>query len=693
MNFNLYLLYIFFRCAYAWLPTPDPRRFYQYSELDNQIEKFYGNDSYTDFFKLLEMDVDSILIGSRNVVYNISLSNMTENVHQRIAWPPTGAHRELCYLKGKSEEDCHNYIRVGAKLEEDHLLVCGTNAYKPLCRHYKFNENKLEVLKESEGQGWCPYDPNHNSTALFTDGHMYAATVADFGGVEALIYREPLRTERSDLKQLNDANFISSVSHGDYVFFFFREAAVEYINCGKVVYSRVARVCKRDKGGPHLFGDRWTSFVKARLNCSVPGDYPFYFDEIQSTSEIVEGVYNSTPTKMIYGVFTTPINAIGGSAICAFSMDSIMRTFDGGFKEQESMNANWLKVPTNKIPEPRPGQCVNDSRTLPDIAVNFIKTHSLMDQAVPSFNQPLLVRISPRNRFVAITVDPQVRTLDGVPMDVLFIGTDDGRVVKAINRGKSGSIFSEELQVNPRHAPIKTLSIARTTTTAPKLIIITNDDVQTIPLYRCSKIQTCRECVGIQDPYCAWDTLSNVCVAHSEVVGNKQHLVQNVFRGVHTSCQPPGHVVSAVATHPFEKDDMDMGSKEGNMCPKCTECSINPCSPGENTIGQEKIVIYTADTLGMVVTSSVIATLVIGFVAGYFCSRHFRGDTSYTNMPLHNPHNSTLNGEGASYLSPCANNKSINLLVNVPPKNTIDKNANTSSDNNKTLTKVKKTYI
>lgn len=36
-----------------------------------------------------------------------------------------------------------------------------------------------------------------------SDGHVYTATVADFGGVESMIYREPLRTERSDLIQLN----------------------------------------------------------------------------------------------------------------------------------------------------------------------------------------------------------------------------------------------------------------------------------------------------------------------------------------------------------------------------------------------------------------------------------------------------------------------------------------------------------
>lgn len=57
--------------------------------------------------------------------------------------------------------------------------------------------------------------------------------------------------------------------------------SIEGICVTQVVYSRVARVCKKDKGGPHQFNDRWTSFLKSRLNCSVPGEYPFYFNEIR----------------------------------------------------------------------------------------------------------------------------------------------------------------------------------------------------------------------------------------------------------------------------------------------------------------------------------------------------------------------------------------------------------------------------
>lgn len=83
------------------------------------------------------------------------------------------------------------------------------------------------------------------------------------------------------LFSFSEPNFVGSFDIGDYVFFFFRETAVEYINCGKSVYSRVARVCKRDTGGKNILSQNWATYLKARLNCSIPGEFPFYFNEIR----------------------------------------------------------------------------------------------------------------------------------------------------------------------------------------------------------------------------------------------------------------------------------------------------------------------------------------------------------------------------------------------------------------------------
>lgn len=216
------------------------------------------------------------------------MNGLIENSRERIEWKSSDAHRELCTLKGKNESECHNYVRVFARISDTQILLCGTNSYKPLCRYYTIQDvapnsdkSRFELSKEIEAQGRCPYNPNHNSTYVFADGHLYSATVADFSGGDPLIYRDPQRTEQFDFKQLNQPAFVSAVDYNGYVFFFFREVAMEYMNCGKTIYSRVGRVCKNDKGGPHSFSKIWTSFLKSRLNCSMPGEFPFYFDEIR----------------------------------------------------------------------------------------------------------------------------------------------------------------------------------------------------------------------------------------------------------------------------------------------------------------------------------------------------------------------------------------------------------------------------
>lgn len=45
--------------------------------------------------------------------------------------------------------------------------------------------------------------------------------------------------------------------------------------------------------------DNWSTFLKARLKCPVPGDVPFYYDEVQSVEYLAQ-------EKILVAVFTTP---------------------------------------------------------------------------------------------------------------------------------------------------------------------------------------------------------------------------------------------------------------------------------------------------------------------------------------------------------------------------------------------------
>ena len=71
-------------------------------------------------------------------------------------------------------------------------------------------------------------------------GVYFAGTPVDFTGTDSAIVRgDPggmyLRTDQFDSKWLNGPQFVGSYETDSYVFIFFRESAVEYMNCGKVI--------------------------------------------------------------------------------------------------------------------------------------------------------------------------------------------------------------------------------------------------------------------------------------------------------------------------------------------------------------------------------------------------------------------------------------------------------------------------
>lgn len=670
------------------------------------VGKFRGNQTHSDHFRLLEQDGHHLLVGARNVVYNISLSTL--ELRKKLEWFSEGKDIDMCKLKGNSEEACQNYIRVLARKSESVIFVCGTNAYKPRCRDYVVSrDGEYSMKEEASGEGLCPFDPKHNSTAVFAVGDLYVATVGQLSGADPFIYRKPLRTEPFDLKHLNAPNFVSSIHHDDYVYFFFRESAVEYINCGKTVYSRVARVCTRDKGGPHKFQQRWTSFLKARLNCSVGGDIPFYFNEIQSTSPIVDGVYNGKEAKLIYSIFTTPHNSISGSAVCAFRLEDIQRAFEGSFKGQDDINSNWLPIVNSKVPEPRPGQCVNDSRTLPDVTLNFITEHPLMDQAVPAhFGRPILVHTGFQYRFTYIAVDPQVEAVNGKKYDVLFIGTDTGRVLKAVNVGPpqlagGRPVLVEDVGVF-RGAPVTNLLVHRPQGSgAPQgsLVVVTHSEIQAIPLFGCQRYgSSCTECVALQDPYCAWDSERSACVNPNMRVRNKDSYVQSIEEGWDHRCGQ-GRPAPASSNGPLRSPHQYQGGEDAAHSasrPLGDQGAVAGSSlHGDQRTGGGASQFYTAETLAIAVTTSIVSSLVVGFISGYIFSRRCRSDDEAEEACPADDYSRYLDRSGdphaEGFLSSTHNHaKPINLVLNVPPKN--GKNANSSADN-KPLQKVKKIYL
>jgi len=532
---------------------------------------FEGNISSSQHFALLSAQPGSLLVGGRGVVYNLSLPGLHEIREERIEWECTEEAEQLCLLKGRSATECGNFARVHAFLGDNTILICGTHCFSPLCRHYKGEPGGgHSLVREFSGRGHAPFHPDHNSSYLYTRGSLYAATVADFSATDSLIIKNQLRTEQYDYMHLNSPDFVGSLEDDDHVYFFFREAAVEFMNCGKAMYSRVARVCKNDEGGSHKFANRWTTFLKARLNCSLPGDYPFYFDNIQSTS----GWHREDGKRVFYAVFTTPTNAIPGSAICRFSLDDLTASFEGDFKQQATVNSNWLPLGGAAVPNPRPGRCHNSSSTLPESSLHFIKNHCLMDRAVASSPaSPVFLRTGDSELLTRLVIQPGVRDLAGVARDLFYVGTNRGRVLRiATDRAGLGEVL-EEIQVFPSSTPV--LDLVLPSLSSPLLLVVSADRVHSLPLVRCNHT-SCAQCLApAASPHCAWHQALATCAAHRDVA-DKTRMTQSL-----EACPVEGGESTHVSSTP--KSTTSTTSPKhlttSPASPACPSCTCNPCTP------------------------------------------------------------------------------------------------------------------
>ncbi|XP_061110278.1 semaphorin-6D-like [Conger conger] len=475
-----------------------------------------------DFQRMLRIN-HMLYIAARDHVFAVNLSASTDQIvpQQKLTWKTKDV--EKCMVRGKNSDECYNYIKVLVPRNDETLFACGTNAFNPTCRNYKMSSLEQEG-EEVVGQARCPFESHQSNVGLFAGGDFYSATMTDFLASDAVIYRSlgegspVLRTVKYDSKWLREPRFLHAIEYGNYVYFFLSEIAVEYTTLGKVVFSRVARVCKNDNGGsPRVLERYWTSFLKARLNCSVPGDSFFYFDVLQSLSNVLQ--VHGRPAVM--GLFSTQANSITGSAVCAFYMDDIERVFNGKFKEQKSSESAWTPVPEDQVPKPRPGTCAGDgpassfksSTSFPDDVLVFIKSYPLMDEAVPSIgDQPCYTRTTSRYKLTQIAVDTSAGPYRN--HTVLFLGSDDGKVLKVLANNHPNATFSSQLLedmdlYNPSkcnlHGEDRRILGLELDKENHALFVAFSSCVIRVPLSRCADYSACkRSCLSSRDPYCIW---------------------------------------------------------------------------------------------------------------------------------------------------------------------------------------------
>ncbi|XP_067461681.1 semaphorin-4E [Thunnus thynnus] len=498
---------------------------------------------------LLREDLGLLVLGAREAVYALDLNNISKKVAS-VKWEVTQKQKEECENKGKDPEtECKNYIRILHKKIDDKMYVCGTNAFDPECDIMSYKDGKLTLEKKKEdGKGKCPFDPFQRYASIMVDNSLYSATSMNFLGSEPVLMRsfpESLRTEFK-ISWLYEPNFVSMVQmpesknsemgDDDKIYLFFSEVAVECDCYNKLVVSRVARVCEGDLGGQRTLQKKWTSFLKARMDCPVLESQLPYI--IQDTYRWCDP---QQPWKdcLFFAIFTPQSETSDLSAVCVYRMSDISRVFaEGNYKTPVTVETSFVKwvMYSGVVPVPRPGACIDNaarekgvtrSLELPDPTLQFIKDRPLMDQVIqPIGVKPLLVRRGAT--FTRIIVN-QVRATDGAKYHVMFIGTEEGTILKAVNY--DGEMFIiEEVELFKTPGPIKILKFSNVT---GQLYAGSDYGVVQIPLATCGRSVSCMDCVLARDPYCGWDKVAGKCTALNNT---QSELIQSVKDGNATLC-------------------------------------------------------------------------------------------------------------------------------------------------------------
>ena len=530
---------------------------------------------------------------------------------------------------GIDPSDCKNFIRTIQPFPSgDEVLVCGTNAYHPQCTiHDLNNPSDYYSLTSATDPGYSPFSQTHPFVAIWaSNGRFFSATRFDQFLTRTSIRMSPgalqndtsftAGTRQDDPRWLNTPTFVSVHEHGEHVYFFMTEPAVELDAVQEVRYSRVIRICKTDtgisSGGTDPASNYFLTFEKARLECSVEGatgSIPFYYNNLAST--FLDQSDSENPT--LYGVFNSPTNGPAGGAICRFSFDdsqsgSITEVFnDVNYLVQEMTNGQttWVRNVADSFS--CPGSSGNQRETA-DAEAFQLKYNSV----TPSINRPLFISPSEfLDKIAAETIEYM-----GDVQEIIYFTNQQGIIMQTVLSTQNSAEEYVHMILTPDTVnPVSNLILRNPSAYERSLIASFSDRIIQIPRGQCSRYTDCFTCFDSRDAYCGWDASTMRCVNKLE------------------------HTNLASLAQSFSASEEDIitacGSRQSTSTP--TAAPISPCSSSTASSGSSGSIEITTNTReedcstpGPVATDSLFGgngstSLNIGIIIGATAAAFFIG--------------------------------------------------------------------
>ncbi|KAK8762188.1 hypothetical protein V5799_026544 [Amblyomma americanum] len=437
--------------------------------------------------------------------------------------------------------DCRNHIREVHPIRNgDTLYICGTNSLAPTDWQVKAKAMVLVPVDEQVPIGQqvrgrpqaCPFYFHQDTSAMWIDdapvngtsfvvalhagevqGDNYYITRTDaYDRKSGARLHRYLSSRDGGISMLSRPHSAGTLSLGEYMYFAFREDALECEPCGIRATSRLARICKNDLGSP-INDKLWSSFMKLRLQCidttARERYYPEYFsfDGLYDTSWVpdLEG-------GLLFGAFVTVTHGYPDSAVCAFRLADVERVFaTSGFFEPYAARPNRISRREANVPSPRPGVgCPPNSQGQRFDGPQFLAKHPLLfDPAPQRHNRTFFTRSG--SAFISLATFV-LDTTWGTWI-VCYVATAEGMVMKLAEEHPVGSQVPNPATLVDTFTvtaePIRKLLVSLN---RRSLYVLSDEAVRQYRLDACEgRHLDCASCV--LDPFCGWD--GTRCLPHT----------------------------------------------------------------------------------------------------------------------------------------------------------------------------------
>ncbi|KAJ8340657.1 hypothetical protein SKAU_G00352900 [Synaphobranchus kaupii] len=405
------------------------------------------------------------------------------------------------------------------RVNDTFLFVCGTNGNVPKCCYLSTKMLDMKCSEDFKALGIAPLNVTEQAPSLYLDDDVYAAVNIDVKDNSVAMRRIGQKAVISSDIDKKEQRYVSMAFSGprearlqDRVYTFRVQKGFDEHPEGSSWTTWVTQVCTADMGGSKMLLQKtWTSRLSARLSCGIR-DRKLFFEQLLDVSVLPGANWRES---RVYGLFK---NSWGMTAVCVYTMadiDHVFKTSD--FKEFQGT-----------VPNPRPGECVEDSRTLPPIVLKHIKEYpDMKDRVWPvKGSDPLMVS---HDNYRHIRVDRVKGGGHGRRhYNVLLLSLESGSIHKVLEHAGEPFIIAE-LQPFKNSTYIQNILLQPST---KKLYVSSSSEVVEVDLKGCQRYgQQCEDCIQARDPYCSWNG------THCTTTTESRKAIQDVEHGNYSVCK------------------------------------------------------------------------------------------------------------------------------------------------------------